>query len=182
MPAGHMPSVILLVPAALLLAQTAAPPQAAPGVRLRSIQADRATGVSRAVVVEEGALVHTALMFPEDREGGLVGAADATAQAARVLANIELALQAARTTLEHLVRLHIYVADSSVTPRIDRLLADRFAGRKAQPAVTFVETAMPRAGTLVAMDAIAATAWTTAPGAATRLIVAALPQRTGRAS
>ena len=147
MPAGHTPSVFpLLVSAALLMAQTAAPPQAAPGVRLRSIPGDLATGVSRAVVVEEGALVHTALMFPEDREGRLVGGVDATAQGARVLANIELALKAARTTLEHLVRLHVYVADSSVTPRIDRLLADRFGGRKAQPAVTFVETAIETVG------------------------------------
>lgn len=183
MPTGHTPSVLpLLVSAALLMAQMAVPPQAAPGVRLRSIRADPAAGVSRAVVVEEGALVHTALMFPEDREGRLVGGVDATAQAARALANIELALKAARTTLEHLVRLHVYVADASVTPRIDKLLADRFGGRKRQPAVTFVETAMPRAGLLVAMDAIAATAWTTAPGAATRLTVAALPQRTDRAS
>lgn len=182
MSAGHMQSVFPLVVSAALLMAQAAPPQAAPGVRLRSIRADLATGVSRAVVVEEGALVHTALMFPEDRQGRLVGVGDATAQAARVLANIELALKPARTTLDQLVRLHVYVADSSVTPRIDRLLADRFGGRKVQPAVTFVETAMPRAGTLVAMDAIAATAWTTAPGAATRLAVGALPQRTGRAS
>src|SRR5688500_14662280 len=183
MPAGHTPSVFpLVVSAVLLMAPMAAPPQAAPGVRLRSIPADLATGVSGAVVVEEGALVHTALMFPEDREGRLVGGMVATAQAARVLANIELALKAARTTLEHLVRLHVYVADASVTPRIDRLLAARFGGRKAPPAVTLVEPAMPRAGMLVARDAMAATAWSTAPGAATRLTVAALPQRTGRAS
>lgn len=172
----------LLVSAALLMAPIATPPQAAPGVRLRSIAADPTTGVARAVVVEEGALVHTALMFPEDQEGRLQGGTDAGAQAARVLANIELALREARTTLDHLVRLHVYVADPSVTGRIDRLLAERFGGRETQPAVTFVETAMPRAGTLVAMDAIAATAWTPAPGAASRLTAAALPQRTGRAS
>ena len=182
MAAGHLPSVLLLVSAALVMAEMAAPPQPAPAVRLRSIQGDPATGVSRAVVVEEGALVHTALMFPEDREGRLVGGQDATAQAARVLANIELALKAARTTSTHLVRLHVYVADASVTPRIDRWLADRFGRRKVPPAVTFVETAMPRAGMLVAMDAIAATAWVTASETATRLTVTTLPQLTGRAS
>jgi enamine deaminase RidA (YjgF/YER057c/UK114 family) len=164
------------------MAQMAAAPQAAPGLRLRAIGANPATGVSRAVVVEEGALVHTALMFPEDRRGRLVGAGDAAAQADRVLANIETALREARTTLDHLVRLHVYVADSSVTPRIDRVLADRFGRRKSPPAVTLVEMAMPRAGALVAMDAIAATALATAPAVATRLTVAALPQRTGRAS
>lgn len=183
MPSGYTASVFsLLVSTALLMAQTAVAPQVAGGVRLRSIRSDATSGVSRAVVVEQGALVHTALMFPEDREGRLVGGADAAAQAARALANIELALRAARTTSDHLVRLHVYVADSSVTPRIDRVLAERFARRAVQPAVTFVESAMPRAGMLVAMDAIAATAWTTAPGPALRLTVAALPQRTGRAS
>ena len=183
MQAGHKAFVFpLLVSAALLMAPIATLPQVAPGVRLRSIAADAATGVARAVVVEEGGLVHTALMFPEDKEGRLQGLADAGAQAARVLANIELALREARTTLDHLVRLHVYVADPSVTPRIDKLLAERFGGREMQPAVTFVETEMTRAGMLVAMDAIAATAWTAAPGAARRLTVAALPQRTSRAS
>ena len=66
-------------------------------VRLRWIGADAATGLARAVVVEEGALVHTALMFPEDGEGRLQGEEDAATQATRVLANIDLALKAART-------------------------------------------------------------------------------------
>lgn len=184
--AGYMTRVLAwLVCSSVLMASIATPPQAAQGVRLRSIGGDRASGVARAVVVEEGALVHTALMFPEDREGRLQGGADAGAQAARVLANIEIALREARTSLDFLVRLHVYVADASVTPRIDRVLADRFGGRRTPPAVTFVEREMPRAGTLVAMDAmdaIAATAWRAAPGAARRLTVAALPQRTGRAS
>src|SRR5688500_18078233 len=97
------------------MAAIAAPLQPAPRVRLRSITADPASGVARAVVVEEGALVHTALMFPEDHEGRLQGGTDPGAQAARVLTNIEIALQEARTTLDHLVRLHVYVADPSVT-------------------------------------------------------------------
>jgi hypothetical protein len=61
------------------------------------------------------------------------------------------------------------VADPSVTPQIDKLLAERFGAREPKPAVTFVETAMPRAGILVAMDAIAATAWMPEQGRGTRL-------------
>jgi enamine deaminase RidA (YjgF/YER057c/UK114 family) len=170
----------LVLSAALITGSMTINFQAAPGVRLRSIGADPSTGVARAVVVEEGSLVHTALMFPEDREGHLVGTGDPGSQAARVLTNIELALKEARTTLDDLVRLHVYVADESVMPHVDRLLAKRFGARETQPAVTFVETAMPRAGMLVAMDGIAATAWT--PGGATRLAATALPQRTARAS
>ena len=61
-----------------------------------SIGEDPATGLAGAVVVEEGALVHTALMFPEDGEGRLQGEGNAGTQATRVLANIDLALKAAR--------------------------------------------------------------------------------------
>ena len=175
-------TVFPLLVSALLTVPAAAQPQPAPGVRLRSVAADPATGVARAIVVEEGALVHTALMFPEDRNGRLQGGTDAGAQAARVLSNIEVALREARTTLDHLVRLHVYVADPSVTPRVDKFLAERFGARRTQPAVTFVETEMPKAGALVAMDAVAATAWAAAPGTAIRLTAAGLPQRTAGAS
>ena len=152
-----------------------------PGVRVRAINPAGEAGVPRAVVVDEGALVHTALMYPEDRDGRVLAGADAAAQAAGVLANIEVALHEARTTLDHLVRLHIYVADPSVTPKIDRFLAERSGAGKKTPAVTFVETEMPRPGILVAMDAIAATAWMP-PDGATRLAAAALPTRTARGS
>jgi enamine deaminase RidA (YjgF/YER057c/UK114 family) len=91
-------------------------------------------------------------------------------------------LKEARTTLNNLVRLHVYVADQSITPQIDKVLAERFGARETKPAVTFVETAMPRAGILVAMDAIAATAWIPEPAGAARLAAAGLPQRTARAS
>jgi enamine deaminase RidA (YjgF/YER057c/UK114 family) len=170
-----------LVFAGLVGSLMLAPAFSADGVRLRSIGADPAMGLARAVVVEEGALVHTALMFPEDAKGRLQGEGNATTQATRVLANIESALKAARTNLTNLVRLHVYVADASVTPQIDRLLRQRFRGQ-TKPAVTVVETAMPRPGVLVTMDAIAATDWRTDPGRPLRLTADALPQRTKRAS
>lgn len=150
-------------------------------VLLRSVGQDPATGLARAVVVEAGALVHTAMMFPEDAKGRLQGEADVGAQATRVLANVDAALKTARTNLSNLVRLHVYVADASVTPQIDQLLRRRFRGQ-TKPAVTIVQTAMPRPGVLVAMDAIAATAWRTDPGRPLRLTTNSLPQRTERAS
>jgi enamine deaminase RidA (YjgF/YER057c/UK114 family) len=156
--------------------------QPAPDVRLRSIGGDPASGVAPAVVVLEGALVHTALMFPEDRDGRVRGGDDARAQAEQVLANVQLALQAAHTSLDNLVRLHVYVADAAVTAQIYALLGERFGGREQRPAVTFVETAMPRRGVLVVMDAVAATASNAEPGQATRLTAAGLPVRTPRAS
>ncbi len=173
------------IPSALCLALLLAPrpgEAAAPGVRLRSVGGDPASGIAAAVIVEEGSLVHTALMYPEDGQGRLQGRGDAARQAARVMANLDRALHEARTSLDHLVRLHVYLADAAVAPVIDRLLASRFGNRKVRPAVTFVETAMPQDGVLVAMDAVAATAWRGAPGTATRLAARGLAQRTPRAS
>lgn len=165
----------------VLLAQGIVSTLPADGVRLRSLGEDPATGLARAVVVEEGALVHTALMWPEDAQGRLQGDGNVETQARRVLANIDLALKPARTSSTNLVRLHVYVADASVTPELDRLLRARFRGN-TMPAVTFVETAMPRPGVLVMMDAIAATGWRTDPGRPVRITTNALPQRTTRAS
>ena len=134
------------------------------------------------MIVDQGSLVHTALVFPDDAVDPPQVQDDARAQGARALANIEHALRAARTTLDSLVRLHVYVTGAAVTPAIDRLLAERFGRADTKPAVTFVETAMPRAGMLVAMDAVAATAWTPEPGTAARVVSPLLRQRTPRAA
>lgn len=160
-------------------AQNASP---ATRVQLRSVGGDAASGVAQAVVVEEGALVHTALMLPENQHGALEGAGDAGVQAARALENVGVALKEARTSLDRLVRLHVYVADGSITPRIDGLLKARFGGRAVRPAVTIVETDMARAGVLVAMDAVAATTWTPEGVQPARLVAAGLPRLSSRAS
>ena len=172
----------LLAAMILIAAPVFAQSPSASAVRLRSIDADPATGVARAVVVERGALVHTALMFPEDRAGQLEAPGNAEAQGAAVLANVEHALREARTTLDSLVRLHVYVADGTVTPRIDHLLAERFGRAATKPAVTFVETSMPRTGVMVAMDAVAATAWNPDAGASMRLVSPLLRRATTTAS
>ncbi len=140
-----------------MLALLAAPGSSAAQVRLKVIGADETRGTARAIVVEIGALVHTALLLPEDPEGRLKGEGDVRLQASHVLDDLRTALAAGRTSFARLVRLHVYLTDASATPVIERLLAERFAGGH-KPAVTFVETAPLRKGVLVAMDAIAATA------------------------
>jgi enamine deaminase RidA (YjgF/YER057c/UK114 family) len=162
--------------ALLLVALAAAGPAAAQDVRLRAIAPDDARGTAQAVVVEAGALVHTALLLPEDAGGRLDGSGDAGAQAARVLDSLQTALKAAGTSLDRLVRLHVYLTDASSTPAVERLLAGRFAGA-TKPAVTFVETARARDGVLVAMDAIAATGSSARPGTAARIVVPGLPRQ-----
>ncbi len=86
---------------------------------------------------------------------------------------------AAGTSLDHVARLHVYVADASVAASIDRLLAERFAG--PTPAVTLVESRMPHAGVLVAMDAVAATMRPQPSGTPARLLVEGLAPAGGGA-
>ncbi len=148
-----------------------AQPQPA-GVRLRPVDVDAPRGRAAAVVVEAGALVHSAMLYPVDARGRLQGRDDAYAQAGYVLGRLDTALRAAGTGLDHVARLHVYVANSSVTAAIDRLLAERFTG--TTPAVTLVESGMAVAGVLVAMDAVAATAKTPPAGTPARLIVEGL--------
>ena len=147
-------------------------------VRLRAIDADPRGGRAAAVVVDAGALVHSSLLYPLDTKGQLQGGGDAHAQAAYVLGTLETAVKAAGSGLDRLVRLHVYVADASVTPAVDRLLAERFKG-PAKPAVTIVESRMPHAGALLAMDAIAATAGRATAKAPERIAVAGLQPTVG---
>ncbi len=143
------------------------------GVRVRAIEPDPGRGRAAAVVVEEGALAHTAILHPLDAQGTLQGRGDAYAQATHVLGSVDAALRAAGSGLDRVARLHVYVADASVTASVDRLLTERFAG--ATPAVTFVESRMAHDGVLVAMDAVAATPRGVHAKAAERLVVAGLP-------
>ena len=151
------------------------------GARLRAIGTDTARGRSSAVVVESGALVHTALIHAIDADGRVHGGSDATAQVAYVLGRLEVALEAAGTGLDRVARLHVYVADPSVTAAVDRLLAERFGGN-TPPAVTLVQSRMPRQELLVAMDAVAVTGRPPQGAAAARLVVDGLAAKPGRAA
>ena len=146
--------------------------------RLRAIDANASQGRAAAVVVEEGALVHSAILYPVDAGGGPQGGTDAYAQATHVLGSLDTALRAAGTGLDHLARLHVYVADASVTPAVDRLLAERFA-KGTTPAVTIVQSRMPQPGVLVAMDAVAATPRRATAATAERIAVAGLAATAG---
>lgn len=164
----------------LLALWSAGPPlaaQSSDAVRLRRLGTDPG-GQATAVVVEQGALVHTALMLPVDADGALQGRGDASAQARVVLRNLEIALQAAGTRLDQVARLHVYVADASVTASVDRVLAERFGGA-SRPAVTTVASRMAGADVLVAMDAVAVTARREPTGVPARIAVDGLARTPG---
>ena len=61
---------------------------------------DPISGMSQAVVVDGGPLIHTAQLFGVDRKGKLVGGDDVAKQSAQVLENITEALKRLRPARE----------------------------------------------------------------------------------
>ncbi len=125
---------------------------------IRYIDSSAASGSSAAVVVGRVALAHTALMQPVDERGKVVGYEQPTIQTERTLDNLELALAEARTDLDRVVKLNVYVKDQQAVRDVTRVLSRRFGGPR-KPAVTFVQGELGLAGSYVAMDAVAATSF-----------------------
>lgn len=164
--------VVVALGVALGLATTG-PGALAQDVALRRVALDAHGTASDAIVVERGALVHTAQFVAEDADGRVSG--DLREQTEHVLDQLEAALDAVESSLHWLVRLHVYVNDASAVPVIEQLVAVR-RGTSVLPPLTVVESAPVRDGVLVAMDAIAAARIS----AFTRRVVApALPPQTG---
>lgn len=146
-------------------------------VRLRRV-GQVASGAAEAVIVDAGRLVHTALLLPT-LDGPRDDSADEVSrQVTDVLAQLETVLRAAGTTMDDIVRLHVYVSDAAVTPVVDRALAQRFA-EGHRPALTLVESRPARDGARVAMDAVAATSRAVPRGRPARLVVDGVPSLAG---
>lgn len=112
-----------------------------------------ATGSAAAVLVANVPLAHTAQLFPVDN-GKIVGAGNAERQTQQLLLNLGAALREARSDLSRAVKLNVFVTAASHVGGVQKTLAGYFdAGN--QPAVSYVETALPVPGALVAMDAVA---------------------------
>jgi enamine deaminase RidA (YjgF/YER057c/UK114 family) len=150
-----------------------APLEAAEPRGIRVIDGNKATGSAQAVVVDPTALAHTAQLLPLDSAGRIVGKDDPGAQIEKVLDNLAAALQEARAGLDRAVKVNVYVRRSAVVGEVQKAMGRRFSGA-VQPAVTFVEGALPHPDALVAMDAVAAIE-ANEPGEVKRLRSAALP-------
>jgi enamine deaminase RidA (YjgF/YER057c/UK114 family) len=124
------------------------------GGRIKLLGAGDGTGVSRATIVDDLPLAHTAQLLPLDKQGELVGGADAAAQAIQVFKNLGAALSAAGSSLEVVVKLNLYVAEESLAVEIERVVAQTFRG-EVRPASSLVVSRLSHAGALVAADAVA---------------------------
>jgi enamine deaminase RidA (YjgF/YER057c/UK114 family) len=100
--------------------------------------------------------VHTAQFLPVNPTGEIVGEGDATAQTRHLLDSLSNALAAAKTDLEHAVKINVYGRDTASLNAVRAALSARFRGSVA-PAVSFVESRTVHSQALVAMDAVATT-------------------------
>ncbi len=147
---------------------------------VRYVEPDDATGTSLAAVVGRVPLAHTTQLLPLDHAGELIGKGDASAQTERVLDNLALALQEGRSGLDQLVKINVCVTQPEAVASVQAVFARRFNG-PAKPAASFVVSALPRPGALVALDAVAVSSLTTAHKEVKRLHCAVLPGPAGAA-
>ena len=98
-------------------------------------------GYSHAVAFQ-GRLVAVSGQVPLDADGQLVGRGDPEAQARQVFANLEAALAAAGASMDHVVKLTVFLTD----------MADLAAFRKARD--EFIRADTPPASSLVQVSGL----------------------------
>lgn len=134
---------------------------------IQEIEPSRENGVSRAVIVDDVPLAHTAQLLPLDSAGGIVGKGQAARQCNQLLDHLAAVLAEARSGLDQLVKVNVYVTDPKYSGDFIAVLAQRLKGAR-HPAITLIDCALPHADALVAVDAVATTALD--PGRAVRAI------------
>ncbi len=147
LPAQARRTALLCV--SLLLAASIFSAQAAP----KFIESDSASGTSLAVVTDGSALAHTAQLMPLDEKGQVVGK-DSEKQISWTIENLSLALRAANSDLQSIVKINVYATHADLVSRVQKQFAKKFKG-KNKPAVSFVIGTLPNPDALVAMDAVA---------------------------
>lgn len=116
--------------------------------RLRSIGKDPRTGTAQAVVATHAGLTYTGQMLPLDRDGKVV-----TGDAAKQVAMLMDKLNQSELHPALCAKMNFYVADAEVMKAVQDFLS-KLVKYERQPAVGFVQTRLPVAGALVAVDAV----------------------------
>lgn len=134
---------------------------------------NRFTRTVDAVSIDEGPLVHTAQILPWGRQGEIVGIGDASRQAAQVLDNLLLALNAEGELPDSVVKLNVYIAQPDVLPKVQEAIARR-SDQFERVATSFVTGKLTEPDALVAMDAVGVAGFDTENHAVNRIRAPAL--------
>jgi len=111
-------------------------------------------GASDAVIVDDVPLVHTTQFLPLNNSGNIVGLGDINAQINQVFLNISSALKQAGSKPDQIVKLNIYIRNSSLISAVREQIYKRFKSGKC-PTLSFVAGDLSHTDALISMDAIA---------------------------
>lgn len=97
-------------------------------------------GYSHLAKVHGGTLLFIAGQVALDASGNLVGKGDFRAQAQQVFENLKAAVEAAGGSFSNIIKLNVYVADSSKLPEY-RQVRDSYIDSRNPPASTAIQVA-----------------------------------------
>ncbi|MEO0557145.1 MAG: RidA family protein [Bacteroidota bacterium] len=113
---------------------------------------------TQAIIVPPGtATVHIGGQNAMDAWGEIVGAGDIAAQAEQVFRNIETALTAAGTSLEHVIKWNVHVVEGQPLEPAFGVIQRVWAGRPNPPLITMLYVSgLANPDFLLEIDAVAA--------------------------
>ena len=135
---------LFLVPSTLLAVE--------PQVQRFGVNPER--GYAEAVRVENAALLHTRQLLPVNSENEVVGPSIET-QCDAVLNSLDLILKSVETDRSQIVKLNFYLNHETDRKQVSRRILS-WCGEKSLPAVSFVQTRLPRVDCKIALDAVVA--------------------------
>lgn len=104
--------------------------------------------------VRVGNTIYVSGMVAHDKDGNVVGKGDMTVQARQVIENMRIMLETAGATLDHVVKVTMFVTDMSLAPLARAVRMEYFT--KNPPASTGIQVAaLIEPDLLIEMEAIA---------------------------
>jgi len=126
----------------------------AQSIDIQYAKTSRQKGSSDAVIVKNVPLAHTSQIFSLDKRGKFVFKGKLQKQLEQIFGNLSKALDIADSGLEQIVKLNIYLKNTSLIPEVQTEIIRQFNSDKL-PAVSYVTGDLSHPDALVSIDAIA---------------------------
>jgi enamine deaminase RidA (YjgF/YER057c/UK114 family) len=125
---------------------------------IRYSQTSRQIGSSDAVIVKNLPLAHTSQIFSLDKGGAFIFRGDFQKQIGQIFDNLSKVLKVADSGLGQIVKLNIYLKNSSSISEVQEEISRRFKPGKF-PAVSYVTGDLSHPDALISIDAIAVSSY-----------------------